>query len=60
MNIIKLYKQNVLKPLDRFWASHYKDYLYNKNKKTLDKAYEIYLQKLDNFCKLVDDQKDKK
>lgn len=57
-DLITDYQQNILKPLDTFYTEHYKDAIENKEtevSKLLDQEYNLYLEKLETFGKLIDD-----
>lgn len=57
-DLITDYQQNILKPLDTFYIEHYKDAIENKETEVselLDQEYDLYLEKLETFGKLIDD-----
>ena len=56
---IENYITYILTPLDQFYTTHYKDIIYgnHKTKKQLDDTYTVFLEKLEQFTKLVDQTK---
>lgn len=53
---IQKYMSEILNPLDHFYTSNYK-YLLNKNKeyqKIVENTYDLYLEKLETFEKLME------
>ena len=60
-NSITEYQFSILKPLDTFYTTHYKDIVQNGDTevcKLLEKEYDLYLEKLENFCMLIENSHD--
>ncbi len=57
------YVNEILTPLNKFYSSNYKEILNARNEnntKIFEQVYDLYLQKLDTFCKIIEENANNK